>query len=292
MEKQQDNNQNTSSAIDQHQDKTELALSGSLQESKLLSGSGSNSDDQQQLSSLVMDSSGDGQHQQVSHVQEEDKKEVEEHTHTANNTQQQDLDTQQQIIDTHQQVIAQDSLQNQIDDQLIQSSITNDMVTSITEFQMNADSDVSVARYQTNIQLNQPSVSSQGQDRPNQARVLVDSQELPSGVILQPQLNSQVSFGINQSASRTHIIVSEDKKASLTPKAQREKKERQDAKYYMGYFKWQWEKYGFFTACKKFFWHRLRYNFFYSVFNGIGSAVGVFFFCRYVIKPYGFQMYV
>ena len=59
----------------------------------------------------------------------------------------------------------------------------------------------------------------------------------------------------------------------------------------MGYFKWHWEKHGFFQAFKKFFLHKIGYSFFYSVFNGIGAAVGVFFFIRHVLKPYGFHIY-
>ena len=57
--------------------------------------------------------------------------------------------------------------------------------------------------------------------------------------------------------------------------------------YFLGYFKWYWEKHGFFRAIKAFFWERFRNNLIYGVFHSMGLAIGAFFFKRLILAEHG-----
>lgn len=60
----------------------------------------------------------------------------------------------------------------------------------------------------------------------------------------------------------------------------------------MSYFKWYWDRYGFFTALKDFFYVRLRDGLIYNVFYGIGLAIGSFFFKRLLRIRFGLGQYL
>lgn len=89
-----------------------------------------------------------------------------------------------------------------------------------------------------------------------------------------------------QSGYDTKIIVKEEEKS---------KSEKVDAAtdslYYMAYFKWYWDRYGFFTACKAFFFPKIRNLITFNIFYGIGLAIGAFFFKRLIIR-YGIEKYL
>ena len=86
----------------------------------------------------------------------------------------------------------------------------------------------------------------------------------------------------------TTIIVKEEEEhleASVVESEDSKKKnEEDDNRYFLGYYKWYWGKYGFFKAFFDFFGRRLMNGCIYSFFNSIGAAIGAFFFKRLVLS--------
>lgn len=65
----------------------------------------------------------------------------------------------------------------------------------------------------------------------------------------------------------------------------------EDRCHYMGYFWWFKGRHGWLRALKEFFWGTLWTKTMHSVFFNVGIAIGVFFLRKWVIVPYGWQLY-
>jgi len=59
----------------------------------------------------------------------------------------------------------------------------------------------------------------------------------------------------------------------------------------MGYFHWYWKTFGFFTAIRAFFLWPLCRKVIYSLFYGIGLAIGTFLFKKYGLPPLGLSQF-
>lgn len=106
-----------------------------------------------------------------------------------------------------------------------------------------------------------------------------------------------VRFTEDRTQVQTRIIVREEETEEnedslLDPKEAAQRKQEEDNRFFMGYFKWYWGKYGFFTSIKAFFGKRLFHGIIFSFFNSIGAAIGAFFFKRLVLSKTDLAPYV
>ena len=125
----------------------------------------------------------------------------------------------------------------------------------------------------------------------NVTELLVSQADGQIGVSVSDMLISQqaeirnMRFTEERKWSTTTIIVKEEEAddSILYPQEEKKKKKDDDNTHFLGYFKWYWGHNGFFKAFKDFFGRRILYGCIFSIFNSIGSAVGAFFFKKFVI---------
>lgn len=97
-----------------------------------------------------------------------------------------------------------------------------------------------------------------------------------------------VRFNEDRQRVETTIIVKEEEEdleeSVVENEESKKQREEDDNRYFMGYFKWYWGKYGVFKAFFDFFGKRLMNGCIFSIFNSIGAAIGAFFFKRLVLS--------
>ena len=85
------------------------------------------------------------------------------------------------------------------------------------------------------------------------------------------------------------VLVSKDEAGEDPSPEVLEKRKRVDTKYFIGYFHYFWNKFGFFSACRKFFGSWLLRSTWERCLSAIGFSIGYFLSKKVLVPEIGLQ---